>query len=329
MKTPSFWYKDKPDFMARLLSPLGALYQWADRYNYNRTDARRAPLPVLCVGNINAGGSGKTPTVVALFKLLQDYQLAKAPAFLLRGYHSRVVGPCYVEEAATSDQWGDEAVLLSDIGPTIVAQSRYDGACLAARCGQDIVVLDDGLQHYDLAKDISFCVVDGAHGFGNGLALPSGPLRVTFEDAIPAIDAFIVIGDPTHSSCSMIFSSGKPVFRAALRPTNLSELSLDQPYFGFCGIGLPQKFKSSLQDCGVKLVGFESFADHHAYSFDDLAALGKKATALGARLITTSKDAVRLVDFPQKSLVDELKVSLVWEDQIAVVDFIRGRLSAS
>jgi len=326
MKTPAFWYKSSPDLLACALSPLARFYHWADRHNKQQTDPKRASIPVLCVGNITAGGSGKTPVTLALHKLLQDEKLSVSPAFLTRGYKSHVVGPEYVDTSHSPEIWGDEALLLAEHGPTIVAKSRYDGAQLGFDTGRDIVLLDDGLQHYGLRKDLSFCVVDGAHGLGNGRPLPAGPLRVTLADALPDLDAFILVGDATHPSCSAILSCGKPVFKASVHPTNLDELPRNMPYLAFCGIGLPQKFKTTLNQNGFHLVGFEDFADHHTYSADELLSLINTALKKDARLITTEKDFARLPDFPKKSMIDVLKIELVWEDAPALSRYIKEAL---
>ncbi|MDY0030281.1 MAG: tetraacyldisaccharide 4'-kinase [Pseudobdellovibrionaceae bacterium] len=323
MKTPDFWYKDSPNLLSHILSPMARLYQWADRHNKTQKRQRQAPIQVLCVGNITAGGSGKTPVVLALLKLLLNHKISLSPAFLTRGYKSHVIGPEYVDNSHNPDLWGDEALLLADHGQTIVAKSRYDGAHLAADTGRDIVLLDDGLQHYGLKKDLSFCVVDGAHGLGNGLVLPAGPLRVSLPDALPDIDAFILIGDPVHPSCKEILSCGKSIFKASVRPTNLNELSRDISYLAFCGIGLPQKFKKTLEQNGFHLVGFEAFADHHSYSADDLSKLVNTALKKNVRLITTEKDFARLPDFQKKSMIDVLKIELAWEDEAALSKYIK------
>ncbi|MEK7800939.1 MAG: tetraacyldisaccharide 4'-kinase [Pseudomonadota bacterium] len=327
MKTPAFWYAPSPhNSLARLLSPLAALYAHMARLDKSRYTPKSVTAPVICIGNIIAGGSGKTPCAITLMKLLKDSKTFLSPAFVTRGYKGKVEGPERVDDTNSPTFWGDEALLLCRHAPTYVAQNRLAGAELAIFNGADAVLLDDGLQHYSLQKDISFCVIDCMMGFGNGKVIPAGPLRQTLSDAWPAIDAFLLIGDDIHNIRAQLPLS-KPVFTGTLKACEPLELS-NTPYIAFCGIGFPDKFKKTLSENGIELAGWHPFADHHAYTMDDMTRLVDEAINNKARLITTEKDFVRLPDFHQKSLIDVLPIEIHFDEPQNIIDFIRSKLAA-
>lgn len=325
MKTPDFWYQDK-NFPAALLAPLSRLYARLSRKHREGANPLKISVPVICIGNIVAGGAGKTPTALALAKLLQEQKIALAPFFLTRGYRGKVEGPERVDQSNDPALWGDEALLLKDFAPTIVSKDRHQGGLLAVNLGADCVIMDDGLQNYSLQKNISFCVIDGARGFGNREVIPQGPLRQPLEDGIALVDAFIMIGDDKRTT-NKILPADKPLFQAELKTANKTALGTDQNYIAFCGIGYPEKFKASLENAGVKIVSFKAFSDHHDYNSNDLEALLKAAEANNARLITTRKDFVRLPNFSGSEDIDVLDVELVFKEPDVLTAFIRQKLS--
>lgn len=327
MKTPAFWYApSQHNGLATILSPLAALYARIARLDKSQHTPQTVTAPVLCLGNIVAGGSGKTPCAIALMKLLKDSQTFLSPAFVTRGYKGKVEGPERVDDTNSPTFWGDEALLLCRTAPTYVAHNRLAGAELAIFNGADAVLLDDGLQHYSLQKDISFCVIDGMMGFGNGHVIPAGPLRQTLSDALPSIDAFLLIGDDIHHIRAQL-PPDKPIFTGKLNVCKPLELS-STPYIAFCGIGFPDKFKKTLVENGVELAGWYPFADHHAYTMDDITRLVDDALQNKARIITTEKDFVRLPDFHQKSLIDVLPVEIHFDEPQSILTFIHSKLAA-
>ncbi len=172
MRAPDFWRHDGT--MARLLSPLSPLYDVAAKFGRAATSAHRVGVPVVCVGNLVAGGAGKTPTALAVAQLLLE--LDRAPHFLSRGYGGREVGPLeVVPERHDARRVGDDALLLARRAPTWVARDRVAGAMAAIAAGADCIVMDDGFQNPSLVKDLSLLVVDRDYGFGNGRLLPAGP----------------------------------------------------------------------------------------------------------------------------------------------------------
>ena len=193
MRTPGFWTKRKPTLLARALQPIGLAYGRATARRMRRT-GERAPAPTICVGNFVAGGAGKTPTAIALARML--IANGRRVAFLSRGYGgAERVEPLLVDaNAHTAAMVGDEPLLLARIAPCWVGADRVRSARSAVEAGANALMLDDGLQNPALVKDLAFAVVDGETGFGNGLCVPAGPLRAPVAVQLPFVRALIVIG---------------------------------------------------------------------------------------------------------------------------------------
>jgi tetraacyldisaccharide 4'-kinase len=328
MKTPDFWYPEpqqaQHSLYPALLKPMAHLYQKISLTKEARTTKIRAPIPVLSVGNLVMGGAGKTPIAIELADLVQKAQIFLSPFFVTRGYKGKLKGPERVHEKGLSRFWGDEALMLAQYKPTILARKRALGAQLAADQGADCVILDDGLQHHALIKDISFCVIDGATGLGNQKLCPAGPLRQTLDQALPSIDVFLFVGSDAHRILPLIPAT-KPLFFAQFSTYLPDNFNFDQKYIGFCGIAHPAKFEKSLKHHQVKMEDFIAFGDHHEFSERDIEKLIGKAVEKNARLITTEKDYMRLPPFAKKYLVDILKGRMTFEDPDALINFMRSR----
>lgn len=293
MKAPGFWRDDGA--WPLLLSPLGCLYALAGRAERAVTKPRSAGIPVVCIGNLTAGGNGKTPVAIAVARALA--RAGRVPHFLTRGYGGTATGPLAVDPAHhTAAQVGDEALLLARAAPTWVARDRVAGARAAAGAGAKSLVLDDGFQDPRLAKDIAIVVADGDAGFGNGRVIPAGPLREDVPGGLRRAHALVIVGADRWgvAAAAARFAPTLPVLTARLDPAEAAGQLKGARVYGFAGIGLPGKFLATLNDIGAAVVGFRAFADHHPYSAGDCAMLRKEAAALDARLVTTAKDALRL-----------------------------------
>lgn len=310
-KTPSFWYdtqSPKARHIATALSSLSAVYALGHLAHQKFTRMHKAEIPVICIGNLTAGGSGKTPTALAVMDLVKESGLAKHPCFLSRGYGGNSSGPVSVEITKhTANDVGDEPLLLAAKAPTIIAADRVAGARFAHAMGHDLIIMDDGLQNPSLHKDLSIAVIDGATGFGNGLLLPAGPLRTPVWRGLRLADAVLLIGADHHNVLSQI-PDAVPVLKATI--TAQAPAHAAGRYFAFCGIAHPDKFHRSLEESGLSVVGMEAYPDHHPYTADDISGLKEKAAAQDARLITTAKDAARL---PADGSFDVLPVTLHWD----------------
>lgn len=303
MRAPDFWHRN--DTLSRLtadaVSPIGWVYGATVRWKARHATAYRATVPVICVGNISAGGTGKTPVSIAIARALSAR--GRRPFFLTRGYGGTNPGPLQVERQ-DAQEVGDEPLLLARAAPTIVSRHRPDGAKLAVERGADVIVMDDGHQNFMLAKDLSIVVVDAERGFGNGRVLPAGPLREPVRQGLARADAVVMMGE---GSPSLEGFSGT-VLRGSLQPAE-TDLA-GQKVAGFAGIGRPAKFFNSLRSLGADVVLTEAFPDHHRFAPAEIARLRQQARDRNAQLVTTEKDFVRLPE-PERAGISSLPVQAV------------------
>lgn len=292
---PRFWWQKKPTFVARLLQPLGFLYGQITLRRMRRSGAEIG-LPVLCVGNFIAGGAGKTPTAIALARMLE--RRGQKPFVLMRGYGGRLSGPVEVDpDRHDAGAVGDEPILMARHLRTVIARDRVAGAKLARGLGATVIVMDDGLQNPSLAKRLKLAVVDGLGGMGNGLCVPAGPLRAPLAGQLAETDAVIVIGRGKAGAevAAAAKAQGKPVVTARLQPErSAAERLAGQKVLALSGIGRPEKFAATLREIGATIVSERAFGDHHAYSAADVAAVIAEASQQKALVATTEKDWTKL-----------------------------------
>jgi tetraacyldisaccharide 4'-kinase len=254
--------------------PLGAVYAAAGKLRRFAVRPQEAPVPVICVGNLVAGGAGKTPVAQAI----AHHMIAQGVEvhFLSRGYGGKLKGPVRVLPGIhDADDVGDEPLLLAGTAPCWVAADRVAGAQAAAADGAQIIIMDDGHQNPSLAKSASIVVVDGETGFGNGRIIPAGPLREPVAEGLARADAVVVLA--------------------------------------FAGIGRPEKFFDTVRAMGCKLVEQRGFPDHHPYSYGQAKEIIDAAWAMGALPVTTAKDAVRLPP-DLRAPVKVVEVEVVWRE---------------
>jgi tetraacyldisaccharide 4'-kinase len=313
VKTPKFWSHHGP--LATLLSPLGTITRIITARRVAKPGF--APgIPVFCAGNATVGGAGKT--ILALDLLAR---LPGRPFALTRGFRGRLAGPILVNPALhTARDVGDEALLLAQSAPTIVARDRAAGARLALAEGATAIVMDDGLQNPGLTKTVSLLVIDGGFGFGNGHLLPAGPLREPIAAAAARCHAAILIGEDTTNAATAL-PKHLPILRATLTPHCTQDLA-GQPVIAFAGIGRPEKFFASVTQLGAHIAAQIPFPDHHTYTPADATRLLTLATRHGARLVTTTKDQTKL---PPTLHATTITVTLTWANPAAIDGLLMER----
>ena len=298
MREPAFWRTDSERGSASLtralLSPLSALYAWAGRRRIARTVPHETFVPVICVGNLTLGGTGKTPVSQTILARLKAMEVT--PHALSRGYGGKLKGPVAVDlDQHSAGDVGDEPLLLARSATAWISRDRPAGADAAAQAGADILVMDDGHQNPTLKKDLSLIVVDGVAGWGANRIFPAGPLRETVAEGLARADGVIVMtpgpDQPPRYRALGLDTLEIPVLHAWLAPTGAAPVG---KLIAFAGIGRPEKFFDGLTAAGADVCDAADFPDHHPYTASDLGHLEALAQKHDAALITTEKDWVRL-----------------------------------
>ena len=312
-ETPDFWQKN--GLLSRLLLPFSWLYLAGHILKTKTARPYKGSIPVICVGGLVAGGSGKTPVVHALLKLARNDMKFENPVILTRGYGGVVQGPSLVDvHHHNYMDVGDEALLHAAHAPTIVSKDRAAGLRLAEAMGADLVIMDDGLQNSSIVKTISLAVIDAQYKFGNGQILPAGPLREPVSMAFAKCDAVILTNGETSIDHKNIFKTSLKI---------ISENEKSRTYTGFAGLGQPEKFRHTLEQNGFKLSDFVSFPDHHPYTPEEILSLLERAGTNA--LITTQKDLVRIPAHLWNT-IHTLNIELLFDDSASVCTLIRSRL---
>ncbi|MGQ0527020.1 MAG: tetraacyldisaccharide 4'-kinase [Alphaproteobacteria bacterium] len=323
-KTPSFWYRQEKSgapLAEKILTPLSWIYRAGHEWHRHSKTPEVFSVPVLCVGNINAGGTGKTPVAIALMQRIKSLGVASQPFFLTRGHGGGERGPLMVDKARhTSWDVGDEPLLLVQEAPTIVATDRAKGAQLAINRGADLIVMDDGLQNPGIAKDIQCVVISGEMGFGNCKLLPAGPLREPVARRLAQADFFVITGQD-HRNIRKLLPAGKPVLQA-MQAADTTHTHLR--YVAFAGLGYPEKFFDFLKDdLRLNIIETFSYPDHYPYAAQDIEKLKTMAAQHDAKLITTPKDLMRLPD-KMNDLLETVHTRITWNDETLLDSIVHG-----
>lgn len=328
MQAPKFWYRSR-SWQAFLLSPLGMVYAWATARRQKNARPTRVDIPVICIGNLNVGGTGKTPTTIAIAQMLTSRGIAVH--IVSRGYGGSLQAVTQVDPRVhTADETGDEPLLMAAFAPTWVANERVAGARAAQNAGADVILLDDGFQDPSLIKDLSIIVVDATRGFGNGRCLPAGPLREPVHVGLKRANAVISIGEPEAQSQFRERSADQTGriahITASLQPIEMGMPWAEGRYLAFAGIGNPEKFFATLRGLGAPLVRTVALDDHQKLARPMIQRLMKEAQSMDAQLVTTEKDAARL-PADLRSGILSLPVRLEFDDAHALETLLKPVLS--
>lgn len=300
IEEPYWWYGPRWSWQSALLAPAAFIYGRISRRRVEQPPAYRSKFPVLCVGNFTAGGTGKTPLSIALADMVRE--LGREPVFLTRGYGGSAHGPLIVDvHTSTAAETGDEPLLLARAAPTVVARDRVAGVQIIEKkfSAGTVVIMDDGLQNPALAKSFTIAVVDVARRFGNRHCLPAGPLRAPLDAQLPRADAVVINGDAdaiteTKALRDVTGFFGGLILRARVAPAGDLKWLNGARVLAYAGIANPRRFFQLLEAQGAQLTARRTFPDHHSFSDAEASELLKEAETLGARLVTTEKDFVRL-----------------------------------
>lgn len=311
MRPPGFWFDAAPGAVVAALTPVSWLFRAGAALRRARTKSVKVPVPVICIGNVTLGGAGKTPVAIDLGRRMTA--AGCRPHFLTRGHGGRAKGPLLVDPGShTAREVGDEPLLLARVAPTWVARDRTAGAKAAAGAGASHIVMDDGYQNPSLHKDVNLLVVDGEIGIGNGQVFPAGPLRETAEAAIARADAVAVLGG--RWADALPAEAGPLVLRADIVPTRPEALAPGTACIAFAGIARPSKLFATLDALDLAVLHKASYPDHYGYTDRDIAGLRSVARDVGAVLVTTEKDWVRLPPAVRQDIF-AVPISLHWADR--------------
>jgi tetraacyldisaccharide 4'-kinase len=316
LKTPQFWLQ-KRSLISLMLLPLSYFYKIGFSLKKNFVKTQKVDLPIICIGNIIAGGAGKTPVALALGQFFKKNNIEFC--YLTRGYKAKNNKVLMIDEASKINalEAGDEAILLAEIAPTCVAKNRYLGyQKIRENKKYRAIIMDDGLQNFQLEYAIKILVIDSKIAFGNNHLIPSGPMRQSLAEVAKNIDLFVIIGQKNISIEKEIFEQNKnaKILSAQIFASNLDKF-INKNIVAFCGIAYPQKFFDFIQKNGLHLIETKIFADHYQYKNEDLEKLYQNAKTKGFQLITTKKDWVKFPkNFQEK--IDFLDIKLGFENEI-------------
>ena len=319
MKTPGFW--SERSWISTLLIPFSILYEMVSVLSRAKIRPVAFPVPIICIGNLTAGGAGKTPVALYVGNRLKAKNIDAF--FLSRGYGGKLEGPVLVNpDKHTAKDVGDEPLLLAQTLPTVVAKDRVGGVNYAITKGAKVIIMDDGFQNRSVVKNLSLLVVDGLRGFGNGRLIPAGPLRERPEDGFKRAHAIIVMN---RTTVLPKLPDNRPAFFARTYAKDTAAFK-GKKLFAFCGIAYPQKFFEMLRTTGAKVVEEVAFSDHYQYTPLDMRKLLLRSYVHESILVTTAKDFVRVPERFRDS-VAVMEMDVEFEEPMifdSVLDYICG-----
>ncbi len=273
---PKFWDKNQISFFSVLLFPFTLLIKFLVFFKTLLTKKYISSIPIICVGNIYLGGTGKTPLCIEIFSILKNLNMN--PAFVRKKYES----------------FQDEADLMKQVGPVYQNKKRIKAIQEATQNSVNVAILDDGFQDLSIKKNLSIICFNEKQWIGNGLTIPSGPLRESLS-TLKKVDCVIINGKKNKDIENKIFSKNEKIkiFYSNYKPQNIDEFQ-SKKIIAFAGIGNPENFFDLLMDNKLNIVGTIKFPDHHKYSEQVLENLSNKIKDNNSILLTTEKDYFRI-----------------------------------
>ena len=327
IEAPKFWYKKNlsSKIQSILFFPLSILWILISLLKNILSKKYKSKLKVICIGNLTIGGTGKTPFAIYTCKFLE--KLGYKPVFLTRGYGGLLKGPIEVKDTQKFKEVGDEALLLNKVGPTIVSKNRSLGAKLIENHESDfnIIIMDDGLQNYQLKQDIKFLLIDKNLKFGNEFCIPAGPLREPINQALLGIDAIVLTGNENKDT-DLYNVYNKIIFNPQIKTKKSPKIKNDK-LLAFCGLANAIKFYETLKANGFNVMYTKSFPDHYEYKNEDIDKLILEANIQNLKLITTEKDYVK-INY-NKNIINFLPIEmeLDMKDKAVFKPFLQEKLN--
>lgn len=317
LKNPSFF--NKKGIISNLLLPFSYIYRVVSKIHTSKSF--KANIPIICIGNLNLGGAGKTPIAIAVGGILNHMGIDFC--YISRGYgrvNREAVFLAKNERGLDCKRCGDEPLLLNRVGDVFITSDKVSGI-KEIQNKYRLIVTDDGLQNKSFKKNLNIVVVDGRVGFGNGRVFPAGPLRCRVEDCLRDIDIVIFIGDDMHNIKSQF--EGKIIITAEVREVIEDRKIKQDKYLAFAGIAYPEKFFSTLEKNNFKVIRTKEYPDHYIYTDKDMDLILKEAADLN--VITTEKDWVRIPNKYQNQIRQlPIKINFVEEDKNLMIELINN-----
>ena len=301
---PKFWDKNQISFFSVLLFPVSLLIKVLSFFKRFLTKTNQSSIPIICVGNIYLGGTGKTPLCIEIFSILKNLNMN--PVFVRKKY----------------DSFQDEADLQKQVGPVYQNNKRIEAVKEALQDKANVAILDDGFQDFSINKDLSIVCFNKKQWVGNGLIIPSGPLREGLS-ALKRANCVVINGEKNSDIENKIFSKNKEIkiFYAKYRAQNINEFK-NKKVIAFAGIGNPENFFNLLKDNKIDIIEEIKFPDHHKYSEETLESLINKTKKNNTILLTTEKDYFR-IDENYKQNINFLKIEVEIENRNQFIDEIK------
>ncbi len=301
---PKFWDKNKISFFSILLFPVSLLIKVLSLFKRFVIKTNQSSIPIICVGNIYLGGTGKTPLCIEIFSILKNLNMN--PVFVRKKY----------------DSFQDEADLQKQVGPVYQNKKRIEAVKEALHNKANVAILDDGFQDFSINKNLSIVCFNKKQWVGNGLTIPSGPLRESLS-ALKRANCVVINGEKNRDIENKIFSKNKEIkiFYTKYRAKNISEFK-NKKVIAFAGIGNPENFFDLLKDNKIDIEEEIKFPDHHEYSEETLENLINKAKENNNILLTTEKDYFRIAK-NYKQNISFLKIEVEIENRNQFIDQIK------
>ena len=301
---PKFWDKNKVSFFSVLLFPVSLLIKILNFIKRYLTTTNQSSIPIICVGNIYLGGTGKTPLCIEIFSILKN--LSMNPAFIRKKY----------------DSFQDEADLQKQVGPIYQNKKRIAAVKEAIQNKVNIAILDDGFQDFSINKNLSIVCFNEKQWVGNGLIIPAGPLREDLS-SLKRANCVVINGKKNTDIENKIFSKNKEIkiFYTKYKPQNINEFK-NKKIIAFAGIGNPENFFNLLKDNKIDVVEAIKFSDHHKYSNGELENLFNKTKENNAFLLTTEKDHFR-INKNYKEKINFLKIETKIENRDQFIEELK------